>query len=198
MGLYSMRTEKDSVLFRLASAAHNYGVTPNVLTAVGLCFGVASGVLFMFHATPLAFAAGFLSVFCDLLDGTLARKFHLETKGGLFFDSTADRISETAVVVGALTGGIIDPLGSLAIVGSILLFGLRMVSYRSKLNTDYVMFGRFERLACILVGLSIPFTPASTLCFVAAGVFALISSGQIVASLWQHRHRKKPKANFGY
>jgi hypothetical protein len=186
MGLYSMRTEKDSVLFRLASAAHNYGVTPNVLTAVGLCFGVASGVLFMFHATPLAFAAGFLSVFCDLLDGTLARKFHLETKGGLFFDSTADRIS------------IIDPLGSLAIVGSILLFGLRMVSYRSKLNTDYVMFGRFERLACILVGLSIPFTPASTLCFVAAGVFALISSGQIVASLWQHRHRKKPKANFGY
>jgi len=186
MGLYSMRSGKDTVLFRLASIAHTHGLTPNMMTALGLCFGVASGIMFGFRAISFALAFGFLSVFCNAFDGTIARKFHLETKFGKIFDSAADRTAEVAVVVGALVGGIIEPIGLLAIVGSASLLLFRALSYTRGLNTDYVLFSRVERLACILLGLIAPSITVSTFCFVIAGGFGLASSFQIVASLRRH------------
>ncbi len=191
MGLYSMRAGKDSVLFRLASAAYSCGFTPNMMTALGLTFGVAAGTLFAFHAVSFAFALGFLSVFCDVLDGTLARKFNLETKFGLVFDSTADRVCEFAVVLGALIGGIIQPLGVIAIIGSTSLLALRAVSHRRGLKTDFVLFGRFERLVFILVGLLMPIILVSTICFAVAGGFGLISALQIAVSLRRNPNKSK-------
>ena len=64
-----------------------------------------------------------------MLDGTIARKFHLETSFGRVFDSVSDRTCELAVVLGALAGGIIEPIGVIAIVGSTLLFSLRTLSH---------------------------------------------------------------------
>ncbi len=183
MGTYSMRSGKDALMFRIAIAAYNVGFTPNMVTAMGLTLGIASGVLFASQAFAAALTFGVLSVFCDSLDGTLARKFHRESKRGLIFDSAADRITEGAVVLGALAAGIIGPLGLLAIVGSVSLLGLRILSYRKKLNTNYVLFGRFERLVCILLGLLLPFVELHTACFVAAGLFGLVSSGQIAWAL---------------
>jgi CDP-diacylglycerol--glycerol-3-phosphate 3-phosphatidyltransferase len=190
MGLYSMRSGKDTVLFRLASIAHTHGLTPNMMTTLGLCFGVASGIMFCFRAISFALAFGFLSVFCDTLDGTIARKFQLETKFGRVFDSVADRAAEVAVVLGALAGGIIAPIGLLAIVGSASLLLFRALSYTRGLNTNYVLFGRVERLACILLGLMAPSITVSTFCFVIAGGFGLVSTFQIVASLMRHPSTK--------
>jgi phosphatidylglycerophosphate synthase len=180
-----MRTNKDSVMFRLANAAFKCGFTPNMITALGLSFGVASGAILALHFIPWALAFGLISVFCDVLDGTLARKFRLESRSGLILDSVADRISEGAVVVGAFVGGVIQPLGFLAVVGSMSLFLLRSLSCHYGLRTDYAWFGRFERLVFILLGLLLPVVWASTLCFVAAGVFGLISSTQISVKLVQ-------------
>jgi len=183
MGLYSMRTGKDIVMFRIANAAYNRGFTPNMMTALGLTMGVSSGVLFAFGAAPVAFAFGFLSVFCDVLDGTLARRFHLESKAGLIFDSLADRTTELAVVLGALAAGIIAPLGLTAAVGSFCLLGMRTISHRRGCKTDYVLFGRFERLVFVLAGLVSPVVWVSTLCFVLAGATGLISACQIAVNL---------------
>jgi phosphatidylglycerophosphate synthase len=191
MGLYHMRGDKDTLMFRIASIAYNHGFTPNMLTALGLTFGVACGTLFGLRLVPFAFALGFLSVFCDVVDGTIARKFYLESKVGLMFDSAADRVSEFAVVLGALAGGIIQPLGFVAIIGSTSLLGFRVASYSQDLKTDYVSFGRFERLIFIFVGLLVPVVWVSTLCFVVAGVFGLISSAQIAVFL----HRKATSQN---
>ncbi len=183
MGLYSMRSGKDAVMFRLASAAYSCGVTPNMLTAFGLALGVSSGTLFALRAFSYAFAFGLLSVFCDVLDGTVARKFHLESRLGLLFDSAADRVSEFAVVAGALVAGIIQPVGLVAVVGSASLLAMRAVSDRRGQRTDYAAFGRFERLAFILAGLILPFPWLSTLCFAVAGSFGLASSIQIALRL---------------
>jgi len=185
-----MRSGKDAVLFHLAVAARNYGLTPNMMTAFGLASGVASGALFAVRALPFAFALGFLSVFCDILDGTLARKFHLESRFGLILDSVSDRITEAAVVVGALMAGIIHPFGLIAIAGSVCLLAFRYVSDRSGLKTDYVQFGRTERLIFILAGLLIPLALLSSLCFAVAGGFGIVSSCQIVVHLRQPH--KKP------
>jgi phosphatidylglycerophosphate synthase len=187
MGLYKLRSAKDDFLFRLASAAHSRGVSPNVMTTLGLCFGVATGTLFAFKLVPFAFAFGFVSVFCDVLDGTIARKFNLETAFGRVFDSVSDRVCELAVVLGALAGGIIEPLGVVAIVGSTNLFAFRALSHARGLNTDYVVFGRTERLTLILLGLILPFTALSTVCFVVAGCFGFASSLQIAVFL-SRRH----------
>ena len=183
MGLYKMRATKDAFLFRIAQRAHNNGISPNTMTALGLCFGVATGLLFMYRQIPFAFAFGFLSVFCDVLDGTIARKFHLETSLGRVFDSVSDRTCELAVVLGALAGGIIEPIGVIAIVGSTMLFSLRALSHTRGLSTDYVMFGRTERLVFIFLGLILPFASVSTACFVVAGGFGLVSSFQIIVFL---------------
>ncbi len=141
----------------------------------------------MYRQIPLAFASGFLSVFCDVLDGTVARKFRLETSFGLVFDAVADRASELAVVLGALAAGIIEPLGVVAVVGSTALFSLRVVSHSYGLETNYVMFGRTERLFFIMLGLILPFAAASTVCFIVAGTFGFVSSVQIIVFL-SHRH----------
>ena len=193
MGLYRMRSDKDHFLFRLAGAAHNWGFTPNMMTMLGLAFGVASGTLFAFGPIPFAFALGFLSVFCDVLDGTLARRFHLVTKFGLVFDSTADRVSEFAVVLGALIGGIIQPIGIISIIGSTSLLILRVESHRRGLKTDYVLFGRFERLVFILAGLLAPIVLVSTICFAVAGGFGLVSAFQIAFSLRHNPNRSNER-----
>ena len=178
-----MRAGKDSAMFRIALAAHRFGLTADDTTAIGLAFGVASGFMFALRAVPFGFTLGFLSVFCDVLDGTLARKFQQESKFGLLFDSAADRVAEFAVVIGALAAGIIQPLGALSIVGSASLLTLRYASYRQGRKTDYVLFGRFERLIFILAGLLVPVVWLSTACFVVAGGFGLVSAFQIVVSL---------------
>lgn len=192
-GLYNMRTNKDSLLYGLASMVHRWGFTPNTVTATGLGLGVASGVLFAFRALPFAVALGFLSVFCDVLDGTLARKFHLETCRGLVLDSICDRITEGSVVAGALLGGTIEPLGSIAIIGSIMLLLFRTLSFSKGQTTDYVMFGRFERLLFMLVGLAVPVVALSTICFVIAGGFGVASAVQIAFSLARGRYTKRNK-----
>jgi phosphatidylglycerophosphate synthase len=188
-GLYSKRASKDTLLFRLAHTAHSRGITPNMITALGLTFGIASGTLLALQSIPSAFALGFLSVFCDVLDGTLARKFHLESKFGLVFDAVSDRISETAVVIGAFAGGIIGPLGIFAVVGSTTLLALRIFSYTKGLKTDFAPFGRFERLVCIFAGLLIPAKALSTVCFLLAGMFGMASSFRIAWVLWHERKK---------
>ena len=186
-----MRADKDDLLFRVAIIAHSHGISPNVMTALGLGFGVGSGFLFTSRQIPFAFAFGFLSVFCDVLDGTIARKFNLETSVGRVFDSISDRACELAVVLGALGGGIIEPLGVVAIVGSTMLFSLRVLSHSRGLNTDYVMFGRTERLVFILLGLVLPLASVSTICFVVAGGFGFVSSFQIIIFLSRRRFQTK-------
>lgn len=188
MGLYKMRIMKDDFFFRLASLAHYHGFTPNMMTALGLFFGVVSGALFLYHQPSFAFVFGFLSVFCDVLDGTIARKFNQETFSGRIFDSVSDRVCELAVVLGALFGGIIEPLGVIAIVGSTMLFVFRVLSHRRGFNTNYVMFGRTERLVFILLGLVFPYASVSTLCFVLAGCFGFVSSIQIIVYLSHQNH----------
>lgn len=187
MGFYRLRGAKDDFLYRAASFAHSRGITPNAMTALGLCFGVAAGAMFSFRQVPLGFALGLVSVFCDMLDGTIARKFHQETLRGKVLDAAFDRVSESAVVLGALAGSIIDGWGVIAIIGSGTLLLFRAIGYRKSINTDFVLFGRTERLFFIMLGLLMPLVAVSTICFVVAGAFGLLSSLQIAVRLLRRR-----------
>jgi len=181
---YSMRFRKDRLLLPLAHFVHRYGITPNIVTALGLCFGVISGIAVAYRELLPALALLFVSVFCDVLDGALARIFNRVTAFGLAFDSVADRCAELSVVAGALLSGIILPIGVIAIIGSSALLLMRTISYLFELDTNYVLFGRAERITFLVIGLIAPSTSISTLCFVIVGLFGLVSSCQIGIFLW--------------
>jgi phosphatidylglycerophosphate synthase len=176
---YSLRLRKDRLLLPLAQFAHRCGVTPNSVTALGLCLGIASGIAIAYQEVPTALLLLCVSVFCDVLDGALARTFDLTTTFGLAFDSVADRCADVMVVVGALLSGIILPIGVVAIIGSIALLVMRTMSYHCELNTNYVLFGRAERITFLVIGLITSSISISTFCFVMAGVFGIVSSCQI-------------------
>ena len=78
------------------------GVTPNHLTLTGLVCSVLSGFLF-FEGQP-ALGALMLAVagLCDILDGEVARRAGVVSRFGAFLDSTLDRVSEAAVLLGIM------------------------------------------------------------------------------------------------
>jgi CDP-diacylglycerol--glycerol-3-phosphate 3-phosphatidyltransferase len=145
----------------MALAMGRLGLTPNGLTVIGcllhlvILWPLATG-----HpgwaGVVLALAAAF-----DSFDGTLARVTGRASDFGAFLDSTLDRISEVIVFAGlliyvqrSLDG---DPTLELVVLAG--LAGSLMTSYaraRSEAighGTKGGLFGRFERMALLVVGL---------------------------------------------
>lgn len=97
--LHQVIRDRIQPLVRVLDAA---GFSPTLLTFVGLFlnFGAAAivwqGHLF-FGGLAFLFASGF-----DMLDGALARRQNRVTLLGAFLDSTFDRLSETALLLGLL------------------------------------------------------------------------------------------------
>ena len=112
-----------------AKAAHNIGLTPNIVSLIGLTLALLSAFvyaasksqpLWILLATVLFLASGF----CDALDGVIARIFQQTSVFGGFLDSLLDRYADAAVYVGIIIGGLCNPLSGLA-----ALAGSMMVSY---------------------------------------------------------------------
>jgi CDP-diacylglycerol--glycerol-3-phosphate 3-phosphatidyltransferase len=78
------------------------GATPDHLTYTGLVLSLLSGFLF-FEGQP-ALGALVLAVagLCDILDGEVARRTGVVSRFGAFLDSTLDRVSEAAVLLGIM------------------------------------------------------------------------------------------------
>jgi hypothetical protein len=85
--------------------------------------------------------------------------------------------------LGALFGGKIYPIGILAIVGSVSLLSMRIMGRRYGIKTDFVWFGRGERLLFIFLGVLSPLLVINTGFFVIAGFLGFISSIQIILVL---------------
>lgn len=82
------------------SAACALGLGPFFFSVLGLLLGVAAGTLFLTGHVYLAGWAVLLSGGADILDGKLARTLGIDGPKGAFIDSTLDRFSESAVLVG--------------------------------------------------------------------------------------------------
>lgn len=85
-------------------------VHPNVITTLGTLVVIASGVTF---ALGRIHWGGFLLLFSglfDILDGRVAREGNMMTTFGAFYDSTLDRVGESALFTGIalyfLQGGV--------------------------------------------------------------------------------------------
>jgi CDP-diacylglycerol---glycerol-3-phosphate 3-phosphatidyltransferase len=145
---------------RLGETLARWGLTPNLLTAVGLVLNVlvaaviASGSLRTGGAL-LLLASGF-----DMLDGAVARASGTVTKFGGFLDSTIDRYSESLVYAGVLVyllGTRDYRLGSLLILvataGSLLISYARARAEAAGFQASVGLLARPERVLILAVGL---------------------------------------------
>src|SRR6476659_4722575 len=96
---------KDGFVSLLGPAARGLiatGVHPNTITTVGTLLVVGSGVAFGLGAIRVGGFLLLLSGILDLLDGQVARQGGKITTFGAFYDSTLDRIGESAVFAGLI------------------------------------------------------------------------------------------------
>ncbi|HEX9580613.1 MAG TPA: CDP-alcohol phosphatidyltransferase family protein [Gemmatimonadales bacterium] len=98
-------------------------ITPNVITTVGTGVLVASGGAFALGQVHWGGALLLLSGVCDTLDGKVARSSGRVSAFGAFYDSTLDRIGESALFAGIaiyfLRGGVPDALRVVAVFAAV-------------------------------------------------------------------------------
>ena len=136
-------------------------ITPTTLTWLG--FSIALGAAIVI-ATGHLFVAGFIVLaggFFDMLDGTLARRTGRVTTFGALLDSTLDRVSEAALLLGILIfylflGG--QPavgilLVCLALIASLMVSYLRARGEALGLECGVGLFTRPERVIALAIGL---------------------------------------------
>ena len=78
------------------------GARPDHLTIAGFALSVLSGLMFFEGHSRTAALLLLLGGTCDILDGQLARRAGVLSRFGAFLDSTLDRLSEAAVLLGIL------------------------------------------------------------------------------------------------
>lgn len=150
-------------MLHLGRVLAGLGLTPNLLTLLGLLLNVLVAVVI---ATGHPAAGGVLLLFAsafDMLDGAVARAADAVTPFGGFLDSTLDRYSEIVVFFGLLLYLLSTPD---AIDASVLVFasavGSLMISY-TRARAEAAGFGasvgllpRPERVIllaiCLLIG----------------------------------------------
>jgi len=103
------------------------GLTPNMLTFVGVAASVAAAYCYLSWRAGwfVLLSAGVLvlvSGLIDALDGVVARATGRVSAFGGFLDSVCDRYSDAVVLSAILLSGLCDPAwGLLAVVGSLMV-----------------------------------------------------------------------------
>lgn len=146
----------------VAPILHRLGVTPNMVTLIGLLLTVGVAAVLANSALVLGgwllMAAGLF----DLFDGALARATNQSSRFGAFFDSIIDRYSEAVIFLGLLIhyhrAGGPQALTAIALVYCAIL-GSVMVSY-TRARAEGLGFecetgwlGRPERITILCLGL---------------------------------------------
>ena len=181
------------VITPVAKAALRIGITPNAVTWVGAIGVVASAMYFyprgeFFVGTVIIC----LLALSDLFDGTMARISQAgSSKWGGFLDSTIDRITDSAILIG-VTIYLINQDDSLSMVVLVTLVSGMLVPYiRAKAESFGIACSggiaeRTERLiisltAIGLEGLGVPYVLATGMWLLAIlGIFTVIQRMLIV------------------
>jgi len=154
-------------------------ISPNMVTWAGFAIVVAAAIL---AGTDHLFAAGWVLLFSgyfDIIDGALARKTNQVTRFGGVLDSTLDRISEAAILLGIMACFLYNARPSFfwvvlvtafAIVASFLVSYVRARSEGIDVDCQVGIFTRTERVIILALGLllsSIGWVLIAVICIIA-------------------------------
>ncbi len=190
--LYLLKPLKDRTLHSLCLRLQVAGVTPNMVTAGGLLLSVMAGLLAMYGHLWWSIALFLAGACLDAVDGSLARACGMTTEFGRYFDSFCDRLSELALVAGAVAGGA-TTAAFLVVVGSFALLVARIYNHRKGRDSNAAFFGRPERIAFLVAGLLAP-GPFGIALLAIGGLLGVASSAWVVASGFGPGSTKMQKA----
>jgi len=163
----------------IARGALRLGLTPNVVTATG-AMGLVVSALYFYPRQEFFWGTIAISIFAlsDLFDGAMARISQKGTsRWGGFLDSTIDRITDSAIVVGLIIAliDIDDPLAPIALAALVaggLVSYIRAKAEALGIECSGGIAERTERLILTLTaigldGLGVPYV-------LAIGIWALL------------------------
>lgn len=177
------------------------GITPNALTVAGLVLNIAAGAVLASGEWVVGGALVLIAGAFDMFDGALARVLNQKTDFGAFLDSTLDRYSEVAVLVGLQIGFLHDEsvagyrLIGIAI-GAVILANSLMISYaRARaeglgLDCEVGWFQRPERVTFTGIATMLP-TPFMMIGLATLAVGTLWTVGQRIHHVWQLTERER-------
>jgi len=144
-------------------------ISPNALTWLGFLLNVGAAALIATGHLLAASLVVLLAGLFDILDGALARRTNRITRFGGILDSTLDRLSEAALLIGILvlfllteeqadTFSLIAKEWSILIVaialpGSLLVSYIRARAEAVGLDCQAGLFTRTERVIVLVLGL---------------------------------------------
>ena len=151
------RKKAAPILEPIAGGLARIGVTPAVVTIVGLLVTIAGSVLIaMGFLRAGAITAG-VGVLLDALDGPLARRLGTASDRGAFLDTMSDRIGEIAIWVGLSVYLREEPrllvLCVVALALSLMVPYVRAKAEFAGLEGKGGWMGRAERMILIILGI---------------------------------------------
>lgn len=180
----------EEALRPLGLALARLGISPNVVTLLGLA--TAAGCCYALYLGDLYLGLGLLALACfiDVADGALARALGRASDFGGVLDKVADRYVEFALLLGLMLGGFLRWWW-----GVFALFGMVMASYsraeaQAALGRGSVRGGimeRQEKLLVLGVGMLIyPLYRASVDCAaIVVGGLSHLTAAQRLLMAWR-------------
>jgi len=171
-----------SVLGKAAAILARTGITPNMMTLMSLVPALLSGVFAAYGALGWATVFLLLSGVFDMLDGPLARSTGTVSRYGALLDSTVDRITDAAPLLGLIV--LYATSGWMAVVPAFTLLAAYTVSYVRarceglKVQLPPLWMRRGDRMALIAVAMLLSFlSPALTLVGIAlTGILSVLAA----------------------
>jgi len=205
--MFSKRIQQWSrhLVTKLIRPMARLGVTPNMLTGIGLLLSLLTAVVvaqgFLFTGGLLVLLAG---VF-DMFDGAMARVQQSVTPFGAFFDSTLDRYSESSILFGLLWYTLQRPAdfrGMLwptsheqawmisfiytAIVGSLMVSYTKARAEGLGIECNVGLLARPERVVLLAIGLLFG---ASTWILAILAVLSNVTAVERIIAIWRATQR---------
>lgn len=154
-----LRTPVTRLITPICAGLLRVGLSANAVTVLG-AFGTTVIALSLFPSGHLFLGTILITIFVlsDLLDGTMARiSGSSSSKWGAFLDSTLDRVSDAAILIGLWfyfrdSGGYEAPLLIINLVLGGLIPYIRARAEALSIKCDVGFAERVERLIFILVG----------------------------------------------
>lgn len=181
----------------VGAALRRTGISADHLTATGLVMAGATAVAIGSGHLFLGLVLLALAAVPDLLDGAVAKASGTASPRGAFFDSVADRVTDSLVLGGiawhlALSEGGLAPMLPFAVLGASTL-----ISYeRAKAESlGYYAKGglmeRAERIIAIALGLAFPVLLVPVLWFML--VATLLTAVQRFVKVWSQASAPRPE-----
>jgi CDP-diacylglycerol--glycerol-3-phosphate 3-phosphatidyltransferase len=168
----SLKPAVTRVINPIARGALRVGLTPNSVTFIG-ALGLISSALYFYPRQDFFIGTILISIFAlsDLFDGTMARISERgASKWGGFLDSTIDRITDSAILIGLILALIqiqdrLLPVALAALVAGTLVPYIRAKAESLGIECSGGIAERTERLIIALTaigfeGLGIPYALA--------------------------------------